>query len=236
MRSVIIVIYLGIFFIFYLPLLLFAVLLGYFNKKLQYKFTFRVGKHWSKVLIFLAGTKVKVKGIDKIPKGPVLYVGNHRSWFDIPIVYSNMLYPAAFVSKKEVEKVPVLSTWMKCIDCLFLDRKDIRAGMKTILRGIELLKKGHSIIIFPQGTRCKDEEILPFKQGSLKLAKKSGVPIIPVAIKNSDYILEKNGLNVKSVSVNITFGKPILLDELSPIDKKNSAKYIQNKILSMLNE
>ena len=76
----------------------------------------------------------------------------------------------------------LLRDWMKALYCLFLDRKDIKAGLKTILQGIEYIKRGISICIFPEGTRNRTDEMLPFKEGSMKIAEKTGCPIIPMAI------------------------------------------------------
>ena len=88
-----------------------------------------------------------------------------------------------YVAKKEMEPIPLLSNWMKYLHCLFLDRKDIKAGMKTILTAIDKAKNGISICIFPEGTRNKNEselEMLPFHEGSFKIATKSGCPIFPL--------------------------------------------------------
>ena len=234
MRSIIIILYLVIFFTVSLPFLIFNYLILFINKQLAYKYCNIVAKVWAKVLLFLAGTKITVNGLDNIPNAPVLFVSNHRSWFDIPAIYSYLPHPTGFVAKKEIRKVPILSQWMKCIDCLFIDRENIREGLKTILLGIDLLKNGHSLVIFPEGTRSKQDDMLPFKQGSLKLAERANVPIIPISIKNSDNILEKNGLNVKSARVVLTFGDPIYLNELDSQDKKASALYVQQIIQNML--
>ena len=140
-------------------------------------------------LLKLAGVTITVKGEENIPKDTaVLYVGNHRSYFDILTGYTTVPTLLGFVAKKEMEKIPILRTWMANVNCLFLDRKNIKEGLKTILQGIEKVKNGISIWIFPEGTRNTNEditELLPFKEGSLKIAEKSGCPVIGQRLVNS---------------------------------------------------
>jgi 1-acyl-sn-glycerol-3-phosphate acyltransferase len=236
MRSALCVIFLIIFFITTIPFLGLAFVLGFFSKSLQYRFTFIFARIWARGLLLAAGTQVEVLGIENIPKGPVLFVGNHRGWFDIPIVYSYLPKATGFVAKEEIKKVPFLSWWMSSIGCLFINRTDVRKAMETIVEGINLLKGGHSLVIFPEGTRSKSSEMLPFKQGSLKLAEKANVAIMPFAVKGSDHILENNGLNVTSAKIKLSFGNPILLGELTPEERKSSAQYVQTVVQKLYEE
>ena len=167
----------------------------------------------------------------------VLYIGNHRSFFDILLTYVLCPDLTGYVAKKEMEPIPLLSTWMRYLHCLFLDRKDIKEGMKTILTAIEKVKSGISICIFPEGTRNKgtDElELLPFHDGSFKIATKSGCPIIPMAISNSAEIFENHFPKIKPCKVVVEYGKPIYPEELSREDKKRLGAYTQGIILEML--
>ena len=96
------------------------------------------------------------------------------------------------MAKAEMRKIPLLSDWMRYLHCLFLDRKDIKKGLKTILEGVEKIKSGISICIFPEGTRNRNEdelELLPFHEGSFKLATKTNCPIVPIALNNTVSIL-----------------------------------------------
>ena len=115
---------------------------------------------------------MNVIGRENIPDDrAVLYVGNHRSYFDIVIGYTLIKGQCGFVAKKEMEKIPLLSIYMKYLHCLFLDRENIKEGLKTILVGIDKIKNGISVWIFPEGTRNKAEQetdLLDFKEGSMK--------------------------------------------------------------------
>ena len=132
-------------------------------------------------------------GEENVPKNqPVLYIGNHRSYFDIVLTYARCPDLTGYIAKKEMQKIPFLSRWMKFLYCLFLDRTDIKAGLKVILTAIDQIKSGISIMIFPEGTRGKgssDLDLLPFHEGSFKIATKTGCPIIPVCINHSSEIL-----------------------------------------------
>ena len=139
-----------------------------------------------------------------------------------------------FFAKKEMEKIPCLSHWMRFINCLFLERKNIKAGLATINEGTKLLKDGFSIAIFPEGTRSQDENPHEFKEGSLRPALKAGVPVIPMAISGTADILENNRrFQVKPTTVHITFGQPIYPDQLERAEKKHLGATIREEIIEM---
>ncbi len=147
-----------------------------------------------RVILFFAGTKITVEGQENIPKDrAVLYIGNHRSYFDILVTYTTVPGSCGFVAKKELARIPLLKNWMDLIHCLFLDRSDIKQGLQMILAGCEEIKSGTSICIFPEGTRGKtpsELELGEFHNGSFKMATKTGCPIIPLSISGSSEILE----------------------------------------------
>ena len=189
-----------------------------------------------KLILKVTGARITVIGEEHVPKDQaVLYVGNHRSYFDILLTYSRTPRLTGYVAKKEMEKIPLLSTWMKRLHCLFLDRKDIKEGLKTILAGIELIKSGVSICIFPEGTRNRSNEpMLPFKEGSVKMAEKTGCLIIPMAITNSAEIFENHIPRITPCDVIVEYGEPIDPKALSREEKKFLGAYCQKKIQEML--
>ena len=136
-----------------------------------------------------------------------------------------------------MKKVPLLSLWMKRLHCLFLNREDVKEGLKTILAGIENIKNGISMCIFPEGTRnTTDELLLPFKEGSFKMAEKTGCPIIPMALTNSADIFENHLPKIKSTHVILQYGKPIYPNELDKETRKKLGSYCQTIIGDMLKE
>ena len=192
-----------------------------------------------RVLHILAGIRITVIGEENVPKDEtVLYVANHRSMVDIVITYARCPGLTGFVAKDVVNKVPALRAWMKRLHCEFLNRSDVKEGLKTILNCIEKVKRGISIFIFPEGTRNKNKEnptdIGEFKDGSFKIASKTGCKIVPVAITGTNKIFEDHVPFIKSADVILEYGKPITFQELDKEDQKHVGAYFQKQIQEML--
>lgn len=181
LRTLLCLVWLVIFFAASLILLPVAALIGHFSPEKKDAFCYPIVKSALKVLWHLAGVKPQITGMQNIPENQaVLYVGNHRSFFDIIILASILPGRISVVAKKEMEHIPLLSTWMRNIHCLFLDRSNVRAGAQMVLDGIALMKNGISVLIFPEGTRNKGGGMLEFKGGAFKLATKPGLPVVPI--------------------------------------------------------
>ncbi len=236
-RLILVAIFLILFLVIFSPALIVEWIIGRFNPERKSKSSLWLVQKAFGIILFLSGTKVDVIGRENIPDDqPVLYVGNHRSYFDIVIGYRLIKGECGFIAKKEMEKIPFLRRWMKNIHCLFLDRKNIKEGLKTILAGIDKVKHGISIWIFPEGTRNKDAGMMEFKEGSMKIAEKTGCPIIPVAMTGTAEIFEKHIPWIKKSHVTVTFGKPIDIKTLEKDQKKFLGAYTRDVILSMLPE
>lgn len=237
MRLILIALFLLIFFIISIPLLLIEFIIGRFSHHTQVASSQRIVVMAFHVVLFLAGVKRTVLGRERIPTDkPILYISNHRSYFDVPIAYVSLPTLTGFMAKKEIGRIPILRTWMRFLQCLFLDRDDIRQGMKTILKAIEQVKAGYSIFISPEGTRNHDKEMLPFKEGSFKVAEKTGCAIIPVALTNTDEIFEKHVPWVKSTKILIEFGNPIHPNQLDKEQLRHLGSYVQDIIKEMLDK
>jgi len=197
-------------------------IIGKIDKKTKDYSSLRIVQWGFRVILWIGGVKITVKGKENIPDEAALFVGNHRSYFDILVLYVQCERLTGFVAKDAMEKIPSLRVWMRYLYCLFLDRKDPRAGMKTILQAIEYIKQGVSICIFPEGTRNDGEELsmLPFKEGSFKIATKTGCPIVPVSINNSAEIFENHIPKMKKTHVIVEYGTPIYPKELDKEDQK----------------
>lgn len=235
-RTLILVIYVVPVLILSLPLWVVEWIIGKFNPHAK-----SVSSLWfirnlvARPILWLMGAKVTVYGRENIPADcPVVYMGNHRGIMDCVLLYTCFKGLCGFVSKAEVKKVPILNLWMQNMHCLYVDRDDIRDGLKMILAGIEHLKNGISICIMPEGTRSKTDEVLPFKEGSMKLATKSGCPIIPVAITGSAALFDDHKPFFRSGKVTLTFGKPLEVKELSRDQQKNLGVHVREIIVEML--
>lgn len=197
-------------------------IVGKINKNAKDYSSLRIVQWAFRAVLWFSGTKVTVIGKENIPDEPTLFVGNHRSFFDIVILYTHCKRLTGFVAKDSLEKIPSLRVWMRYLYCLFLKRDDIKQGMKIILQAIEYVKQGVSICIFPEGTRNEGEELsmLPFKEGSLKIALKTGCPIVPVALNNTAEIFENHFPKIKKTHVIVEYGKPIYPQDLSREEQK----------------
>ena len=163
----------------------------------------------TKKLVEISGADVTVTGTENVPSDePVLYVSNHQGNMDIPLLFSTAPQTMAFVAKKEMEKIPLLGYWMKERGCVFIDRENARISLKAINEAIQNLKLGHSMAVFPEGTRSKSSQVGDFKAGSLRIAIKSGVKVIPVSIKDSYKLIGKKGKNTPA-KVSVHYSEPI---------------------------
>lgn len=238
-RFLLVVIVLLGFLVASIPLVVGEYIVEKFNHQRQQEHSLRIVQAMFRMIFRITGSKLVVKGQERVPQGAVLYVGNHRSYFDIIVGYTVVPGLAGFVAKKEMTRYPILVNWMKLVNCLFLNRTDIKEGLKTILEGIEKIKNGISIWIFPEGTRNENKdllELMPFKEGSLKIAEKSGCPVVPVAITGTAEIFENHIPFMRPSQVTIEFGEPIYLKQLPKELKKCSGAYTRERIIEMLKE
>lgn len=180
------------------------------------KYIHKITYVWSKFIMKMSGAKVKVVGLDNIHKDKtILFISNHQSNFDIPLLLSTIDIPKGFIAKKELANWPLISTWMKYINCIFMDRENLRKSAESIVEGINLLKSGYSMIIFPEGTRSKGKPVDEFKGGSFKLATKSKCPIVPLTINGTYKLLEANNNMIKGADVELIIHPPIDVTKLS---------------------
>lgn len=226
------------FLILSIPLIFLEWLIGKFNPRWKDVSSLKIIQFMFGLILKIAGVQITVIGEENIPKDQaVLYIGNHRSFFDILLTYVRYPGITGFVAKAEMEKIPLLSIWMRYIHCLFLDRKDIKKGLKTILAGVEEIKKGVSLCIFPEGTRNRNEndvDLLEFHEGSFKLATRPNCLIVPIAMNNTSAIFEKQFPRIKKAHVVIEYCKPIDPAQLSREEKKFIGKYTRNIIQETL--
>lgn len=235
-RAIAVALFIVLFLIIGIPVYLLWKLIGIFNKSAADYAALRTVQWAFRVILALSGTEVTVIGEERIPDEPVLFVGNHRSLFDIPLTYARCRRLTGYVAKKELLSYPLLRDWMRALYCIFLDRDNVREGLKSILLAIDYVKAGVSICIFPEGTRNKGEELslLPFKGGALKIAEKSGCAIIPMSINNSCAIFEAHMPRIKKAHVVVEYGAPVYPKELDKETRKHLDVHIRNIIQETL--
>lgn len=231
-RFICVAIFLVVFLILSIPVFLVEWIIGKFNREKRDYSSLRIVQWAFRVILKMTSVQTTVIGEENVPDEPVLFIGNHRSFFDILLTYSRCKRLTGYVAKKEMEHIPLLSTWMRYLYCLFLDRENPKEGLKTILQAIDYVKNGISVCIFPEGTRNKGEELsmLPFRDGAFKIATKTNCAIIPISMNNTSAIFENQFPKIRKVHVVIEYGKPIYPNDLDKDDKKHIGSYVQNII------
>lgn len=181
------------------------------------------------------GSAVTVHGLENLPKDKnAVFISNHQSNMDILVLMSQLPVPKGFVAKIELGRIPLLSFWMKQIRCVFIDREDMKQSLKVILEGIELIKKGYSLVLFPEGTRSKNNTMGEFKAGGLKLATKPKALIVPVTIDGTYKIMEGNNNKITPALINLYIHPPIDTKALSKEENAALPERLHNIIKSKL--
>ena len=173
----------------------------------------KVAKHFK--------TNIKVINPENLPEeGPCVYVSNHQSYADILVLLNVIKHQTGFIAKEELASIPVFSKWILRIGSLFILRGDARESLKTISEGVDMIKDGYSLVIFPEGTRSRGGQMGEFKPGSLKLATKAKTVVVPLTINGSYKMYEEPGQITKHVTIEITVHKPV---DTSQMDRKELA-------------
>lgn len=186
---------------------------------------------WCKFTEKMVGMDVEVKGVENIPMDEAcVFIGNHQSILDIPVLRLAARKPICFIAKQEVLKVPVLGFWVKNMYCVPLDRSNPRAAIKVINEGVSYIKRGYSMAIFPEGTRSKDGDIHEFKKGSMKLATKAKAKIVPFSIDGTAKCFEDKRKFLPG-KVKVVFGEAIDTSTFSHEEEKGLTDRVRNIVI-----
>jgi 1-acyl-sn-glycerol-3-phosphate acyltransferase len=165
---------------------------------------------WARFGLFLAGVKLEAAGIEKIPLDrPLIFMGNHQSNFDILTLYAALPVHFSWIAKEELFKIPFFGYAMRRAGYIPLDRSDGRRALKSMDEAARKIRNGVSVIVFPEGTRSLDGNLLPFKRGGFLLAAKAGVPIVPFTINGTSGINPAKTICLRKGKVRICFSDPI---------------------------
>lgn len=189
---------------------------------------------WAKYCVDATGTQVEVTGIENVPTDrSVVYIGNHQGIFDIPLLLGYIPYQKAFIAKIEILKIPMLSDWMKLMKCVFLARKSPRQSVEAMHQGIENVKNGYSMVIFPEGTRSKGGPVKEFKPGSFKLAFQAEADIVPVTIDGTWKIYEEHK-KINPAKIKLTIHPAIKTEGLNKEELREIPAQVQKIVESAL--
>lgn len=197
-------------------------------------YAFRRAQKIAKYVLKITKTEMEVTGTENIPKENCVFIANHQAIFDGFALLAYIDKPFGFIAKKEIQKLPLVNSWIRSIGSIYINRQSPRESIKTIQEGVEKINQGHSMMIFPEGTRSLKSKMNSFKKGSMKLAIKSKVPIVPITIDGTYNVLEV-GTKVTGNKVRMVIHKPIYLNSLSKEEEQNLSEYVQNIIEEELN-
>ncbi len=165
---------------------------------------------WARDLLDAAGTPVRVEGLERIPRdGPVVYASNHSSMFDIWALAATLPGSVRFVAKQELVKIPLVGRAMVLAGHVMIDRPHPRRAVEAYARAGAVIKSGVSAVVFPEGTRSRTGELLPFKNAPFGLAIAAQVPVVPVYVHHTFEILPKGGIRLRPRPIRILVGEPI---------------------------
>ena len=188
-----------------------SILLSYLFPVKDYPYL--CARKWARTLLKLNGAKVVTSGLENVsPDKAQVFFCNHQSWADIVVLTASLPCLFKWISTKGVFYVPFLGWHMKRAGYVSVDRADWSKGTKSIAAALKVTKAGHSLVIFAEGTRSPDGNLLPFKKGGFLLALRSHAPIVPVTIMGTRNILPKGSLRINRGDVKLFVSTPIDLE------------------------
>jgi len=197
----------------------------------------RFPRFWAKLILMISGVTVTVKGGESLKNGnPYIFAGNHQSQFDIFAVQGFLGHDFRWLAKKELFDVPIFGAALRRVGNISVDRSHSRAAVKSLDEAAQRIAAGTSVLIFPEGTRSKDGQLLPFKSGAMVLAIKAGVPVVPMAIVGTHAVLPKGRLLAKSGQVVIRLGEPIETSGYKVKQKHELAERLQAEVAALIAE
>jgi 1-acyl-sn-glycerol-3-phosphate acyltransferase len=167
-------------------------------------------RFWGRGSLFLAGTRVRLSGEENLPPGPVIFMSNHQSGFDIPTLLAVLPLSTCWIAKKELFDIPVFGAAMARGGYIPLDRRDAHRALKSLEMAVRVVRSGKSLLIFPEGTRSTDFRLLPFKRGGFRLALQAGAPVVPVTINGSGRVNPAGRNRLYPGLISVTLHRPIM--------------------------
>jgi len=191
-----------------------------------------VSRYFGKSLLWVSRIKIQVQGLDNLLTDRAqLICANHQSLFDILILDSILPLQFRFVVKKELFSVPILGRCLRYEKQIQVDRQNRRKGIESIMAAGDLINKGRSIVVFPEGTRSTDGEVKRFHKGSLLIAFNTDAPIVPISINGSFGIMSKKSFRLRPGLVKVVIHPPIETKGLSRAEQKEMAEKVRQIVI-----
>lgn len=197
-----------------------------------------IARFWSLQLLYMCGVKIQVHGLENIHKNErYVFIANHQSYFDIPVLYAGLFANLSFIAKKELFLLPFFGWGMAAVGHIWIDRKNARKARKSITRAVTMLKRNHvSLVLFPEGTRSVTGKVGEFKRASFVLALEAGVPVVPVTICGSRDVQPKFTLKIIPGTVKLIIGEPLRIAPDMDLDKSQLSGMVKEIIVKQLEQ
>jgi 1-acyl-sn-glycerol-3-phosphate acyltransferase len=190
-----------------------------------------IARIWAKLILKVSGIKVIVKGLSNIdPAKSYIYMCNHQSNFDIPVLLGCLPVQFRWLAKAELFKIPIFGRAMRGAGYVAIDRFNRKSAIESIEDAAEKMKNGVSVMIFPEGTRSRDGKIRPFKKGGFIMALNSKALIVPIIIRGTRPIMAKSSLRINAGEATMVVGKPIDASEYTLETKEKLIEDVRNVI------
>lgn len=173
---------------------------------------------WAHTALKLSGTPVYITGAEHVPESSCIFMSNHQSNFDILSLIAKLPRRVYWIAKKELFDIPVFGTSMRRAGYIPLDRSNGRNALKSMEMAAQIIRKGKSVVMFPEGTRSCNRRLLPFKRGGFMLAVRAGVPVVPVTINGSGLVNPSGKIELYSGAISIKLHPALVI----PAGMKNS--------------
>ena len=195
-----------------------------------------VGRAWARSLLFMGGVRVSVEGLEKIdPEGRYVFVANHLSYIDTPVVFSRIPVQFRFLAKKGLFQIPFLGWHLTTAGHISVPREDPRGALRTLARTAELIEsKGISALFFPEGGRSASGELQEFKDGAAYIAIKAQVPLVPLALIGPYAILPKGSGTLRPGRVKLRIGDPVPTAGMTLRARAAVTETLRARIIGML--
>jgi len=197
-----------------------------------------VARSWARFLLWVSGVQVKVEGLEKIsPEGSYVFVANHLSYMDTPVVLANIPVQFRFMAKRGLFQIPFLGTHLGRAGHIPVPRDDPRGAVKAMATAAQIVReRGISLLIFPEGGRSHDGQLQPFKEGAAHIAIRAGVSVVPVAVQGTREILPYGSACVRSGRVTMRIGELIATAGAQPRDRERLTNELHNRIAALIEE
>lgn len=189
----------------------------------------RCARAWARLILATTGVRTSARGVEQVDRGAsYVFVSNHQSIYDVPVLFAALPLQLRIIAKASLGRFPVLGWHLRWTGHLLVDRA--RAGAGALKQVARMMRRGHSLIVFPEGTRSADGRVGRFRRGLFLLAIDAGLPVVPVAVAGTRRVMRKGRLTTRPGDVTLVVHPPVPTDGLSRADAGALAERVRGLV------